>query len=708
MPQAFSLQALATGLATLTFDLADKAVNVLTLEALDELDRLLGELADRSDVECLLLLSAKPSSFIAGLDVAEIAGVTDPAQAEQGARFGQELFERWSRLPFPTIAAVQGTCVGGGTELCLASDYILISDREDIRIGLPEIRLGIVPAWGGCSRLPRRIGISAALDIILAGKAVSARKAYEIGLVDALIPDAAFLHQVRRFAENLIAGERPQSRRPPKAKRLLDSNPVGRRLVFNQARKRVLERTGGHYPAPLRALEVIAIGISQGLTAGLDAEVRATGELAVSPVCKNLMHVFRLFDDAKRSTPRGAPDSVDNVAVLGAGVMGGGIAQVVADKADVPVRLKDLETDLLASGLAHAGKLFHQQVEKKRMSRAQAERKMSLLRPTLDYSGLERADLVIEAIVEDLEIKQQVLAEIAERVSPRTILASNTSSLSIDAIGHQVTPPDRVGGMHFFNPVHRMPLVEVVRGRATSDRVISTLVAFSRRLGKIPVVVRNGPGFLVNRLLAFYTTEALWLLADGYSVEEIDQAMTDWGMPMGPLALIDEVGIDVAVKVAQSLAKAFGDRLSVPEWARTIPTTGQLGAKSGRGFYRYAEGQRKDPNAEIYASIDSGPPESRTEVSHRVDRMLLRMVDEAARCLEEKIVESAADLDLAMIAGTGFPPFRGGLCRWADQQGLTDLRSTLERFSTEVGRRFQPSEALGRTAAGGGFYARFD
>lgn len=708
MAGAFRLRVEDDGLATLTFDLESKKVNVFTLEVLAELDELLTELAQRREVKCLTVLSAKPTSFIAGLDIQEIAGVTDPEAAAEGSRAGQRLFARFSQLPFPKITAVQGTCLGGGTELCLAGDHILISDREDIRIGLPEIRLGIVPAWGGCSRLPRRLGVAAALEIILGGKTVNPRRAYEIGLADALIPDAGFRRQVRRFATRIMNGERPNPRRLALKSRLLERNPIGRGVVFSQARKQVLERTGGHYPAPLRALEVVEIGVSKGLVAGLEAEARATGELAVSPVCKSLMHVFRLLEDIKHAPLPGEPASVEIPAVIGAGVMGGGIAQLIADQADLPVRLKDLDTGPLARGMAHAARLFQEQVERRRLSKAQAKRKTSLLHPTLDYTGFAGADLVIEAIVEDLEIKQKVFAQVAELVAPETILASNTSSLSIDRIGSKTPRPDRVVGMHFFNPVHRMPLVEVVRGRATSDRVVSTLVAFCRHLGKTAVVVKDGPGFLVNRLLGFYMTEALWLLDEGSAVEDIDQAMTDWGMPMGPLALIDEVGIDVGVKVAHILAAAFGRRLWVPGWAQAIPDSGHLGVKSGRGFYSYVGGKRKGPDPEIYKTIGKGPPHHRTVTSQMVDRMVLPMVSEGARCLEEEIVDSAASLDLAMIMGTGFPPFRGGLCRWADQQGLAALQKTLAKLSTEVGDRFLPADALERTRAAGGFYARFD
>lgn len=705
MSSALRLEVPASGLATVIFDLPGRKVNVFTREVLAELDSLLAELAERRDIRCLILLSGKPDNFIAGADIDEIAAVEDPAAAEEGVRHGQRLFSRWSALPFPTVAAVRGTCLGGGTELCLASTHTLISDRADIRIGLPEVRLGIVPAWGGCARLPRRVGIAAALDIILAGKAINSRKAFRIGLADALLPDASFLHEVRDWAASAAAAGRDARRRSDLKRLLLEKNPLGRRIVFNQARKRVLARTGGQYPAPLRAIEIVEAGVTRGLDAALDAEARAAGELAVSPLCKNLVHVFRLVEGAKRNGSTAEPLPVRAAAVLGAGVMGGAIAQLIADRANIPVRLKDIGTEPLASGLAHAASLFDQQVERRRLSRSAAKTKMGLLHPTLDYSGFEGLDLVIEAIVENLEVKRQVFAEVAGHMPEGAVLASNTSSLSIDLIAADTPRPERVVGMHFFNPVHRMPLVEVIGGDRTSEEVLTTIVQFARRLGKTPVVVGNGPGFLVNRLLGFYMTEALWLLDEGFSVADIDRAMTDWGMPMGPLTLIDEVGIDVVVKVGHILAAAFGDRLPQPSWADRLAESGRLGAKAGLGIYRYEKGRRKAPDPEIGRLFELPQPTRAGEPSRFVDRMVLPMVNEAARCLAEGVVRSPADLDLAMIMGTGFPPFRGGLCRWADQQGLGDLKSVLERLSSEVGGRFRPSDALERAVVVGGLYA---
>jgi 3-hydroxyacyl-CoA dehydrogenase/enoyl-CoA hydratase/3-hydroxybutyryl-CoA epimerase len=712
MTSIFRLEVGTDRLATLTFDTPDKKVNVFTRAALAELEQLLSELAGRQDVGCLILLSGKRGSFIAGADVEEIARVTDPVEAEAGSRLGHRLFAAWEALPFPTVAAIQGTCLGGGTELALASTYRVASDGASTKIGLPEVRLGILPGWGGCTRLPRRIGIAEALDLILTGRNVAGKKALKLGLVDALLPDARFLDQVRDFARERIDKKRQEQEKGGGIdfkELLLEKNPFGRKVVFDQARKKTLEESRGHYPAPLRAIEVVRVGIEDGMRAGFDAEARALADLATSRISKSLVHVFRLTEEAKREAglPGGAPHTVQRVAVLGAGVMGGGIAQLVSAEADLPVRMKDVRPEALASGMAHAAGLFDRQVQRHRLEAPAARRKMALLQPTLEYTGFAACDLVIEAIIEKLEVKQDVFAELAKHVPETAVLASNTSSLSIEKIGARTPHPERVVGMHFFNPVHKMPLVEVIAPAGAAPWAVNTVFDLTRKLGKTPVLVKDAPGFLVNRLLSFYSAEALWLLDEGYRIEDLDRAMTDWGMPVGPMVLTDEVGIDVSTKVAHILHEAFGDRLVFPAWLDRVPDSGRLGTKNGKGFYRYEGKDRKEPDPAVYSLLGLQPRVSDPDPGRIADRMVLPMVNEAARCLEEGVVRSAADLDLSLIFGTGFPPFRGGLCRWADQEGLGQMIATLERLASTVGDRFEPSEALGRTAEAGGFYARF-
>ncbi len=702
MSDALRLEVDATGFATLTFDLPERGANIFTREVLAEFEALLAELRGRTDIRMLMLRSAKPGIFIAGADVAEIAAVDDPEQAAAGSRLGHRLFAAWESLPFPTGVAIAGTCVGGGTELALASTWIVMADGDAARIGLPEVRLGIVPGWGGCTRLPRRVGLRAALDLILTGRNLSGRRAQRIGLADVVVPAAGFDHLAAEWLRTRIDRRRP-ARRGGLADLLLEGNPLGRRVVFAQARKRTLAQTRGRYPAPLRALEVVATGLERGPSAGFEAEARAIGELAVLPVTKNLIHIFHLTEQVKRTAPSAEP--VRRPAVIGAGVMGGGIAHLIADQARLPVRIKDIRTAALATAVAHAASLFDRQVRRRRLTAAQRRQRLALLQPTLEDASLGASDFVIEAVVENLEVKQQVMAELDRRLASDAILATNTSSLSIDAIGSRTAHRGRVVGMHFFNPVDRMPLVEVIAGPHTAPAALDAVSAFARRLGKTPVVVHECPGFLVNRLLMFYSAEALWLIDEGYRIEDVDRAMTDWGMPMGPLRLADEVGLDVAAKVGHILGDAFPDRLAFPTWLDRLPEGGRLGLKNGRGIYLYEKGKptRVDPAA--VAEIGVAAVRRSPDLATLAHRMVLPMVNEAARCLDERIVDGPGSLDLAMIFGTGFPPFRGGLCRWADGFGLDRLIADLERLATEVGARHEPSPALRRFAAQGGFYA---
>jgi len=703
--QAFHLAVDADGLATLTFDAPGRSVNVFDQAVLEELEALCADLAGRTDISCLVLLSGKDKGFIAGADLDLIAGVTDPKLAEQGSRFGQSVFAAWEALPFPTVAAIRGICVGGGTELALASTFRVISDREDSKIGLPEIKLGILPGWGGCTRLPHRIDLPDALDMILTGRNIRAKKALKTGLVDALLPEAGFSAHLRRFALDHLDAKRPDEGFDWK-ELLLEKNPLGRRLVFDRARGNVLAKTGGHYPAPLRALEVVRTGLEDGPEAGFDAEAKALAELATSTVCKNLIHVFRLTEAGKkeRGPEGGKPREIRDTAVLGAGAMGGGIAQLIAYQVGVPVHMKDINHDALGQGMEAASGLFRKLAEKRRLSEPEAKRRLELIRPTLTYDGFRRTDLVVEAVVEKMGVKQQVFAEVAEAAAEGAVLASNTSSLSIAGIGDKTPSPERVAGFHFFNPVHKMPLVEVIASEHTSADTLATLFRFCHDLGKTPVLVKSSPGFLVNRLLMFYQVEALWLLDAGYRIEDLDRALERWGMPVGPMALGDEVGLDVAIKVAHILEDAFGDRLPLPGWLDVMVEENRLGKKTELGYYTWDGRKRKDPDPEVYQRLGVSGDVEDPDPRYIVDRMVLPMIDEAARCLDEGVVSGPDKVDLSMILGTGFPPFRGGPCRWADREGLGRIVETLERFAEEVDERYTPSDALRARAERGGFY----
>jgi 3-hydroxyacyl-CoA dehydrogenase/enoyl-CoA hydratase/3-hydroxybutyryl-CoA epimerase len=706
---ALSLDVSGDGVAWLIFDRPDARLNILSSGVMAQLDALLGEIeagARAGRIRAVVVRSGKDGSFIAGADVNEIADVTDPEAARAGAAAGQRLFLRLDRLPVPTVAAVDGICLGGGTELILACDVRIASDRPETRIGLPEVRLGIIPGWGGTTRLPRVVGLSDALGMILTGTNVSARRAQRIGLVAERMHPAILYQRAAELALELARGGRAVER-PKKslARRVLDSNPVGRRVVLRQARRQVLRETKGHYPAPLAALEVVRRAHGLPLEDALAVEAEAVARLVVDSVSRNLIHVFRLFEAAKKTGPAGVtPRTVQRVAVLGAGVMGGGIAQLLAHR-NLDVRLKDIDTAALGLGLRHARELFERQVTRGRLERRDVERHMDAIAPTTDYSGFGTVDLVIEAVVERLDVKRQVLREAESRARPDCILTTNTSSLSVTALQRALDRPRNFAGMHFFNPVHRMPLVEVIRGEQTSDEAVATAVALARRLDKTPVVVRDGPGFLVNRILAPYLNEAGWLLAEGASIEQVDRTLRRFGMPMGPFRLLDEVGLDIARHAGAVMASAFGERLDPPPPIMALEKIRLTGRKGGRGFYIYQDGREERVNEDIYGQLAGALPQQRRTVDEQeiLDRTLLVMVNEAARALDEGIVATPGDVDVGMIAGTGFPPFRGGLLRWADSLGMHTVRHRLGQLEDRHGARFAPADGiLHRTSFYGG------
>lgn len=688
------------GLAEVRFDDPERSHNVLTEDVLRGFASVLDELegsARSGALRGVLIYSGKPGTFIAGADVEAIASVEDPAAGQEAARFGQALFQRVHLLPVPTVVAIDGVCLGGGTELSLACRYRVASDDKRTKIGLPEVQLGILPAWGGTTRLPRLIGLQAALDLLLTGKTLDAKRAQRRGLVDAVLPAAPFLAEARRFLEQRIEGApAPERPRPGLLTRILDG--PGAAIVFSQALKRVMAQTGGHYPAPLRILDVARSSRGRSLADALEHEARAAGELIASGVSKNLIHVFHLREAARKGTGTEGPVeplSVERLGILGAGVMGGGIAQLAAYNG-IQVRLKDIRHEAVAHALDHANGLFQKAVKRRSLDRRDAAQRMERISGGLTYDGFGQADLVVEAVVERMDVKKSVLAEVEQRMKAESVLASNTSSLSIDEMAAALAHPDRFGGFHFFNPVHRMPLIEVVRGTATSDRTVATLYRLAVRLGKVPVVVRDGPGFLVNRILGPYLNEAGFLLGEGASVEGIDRAAKAFGMPMGPLRLIDEVGIDIARHAGSALFEGLGERMRPSPVLEAVAASGRLGRKGGVGFYAYEGDREKGVDPEIYGALGSSVPGERRphEDGEITARLVLTMVNEAARILEDGIVRRAGDVDLGMIMGTGFPPFRGGLLRHADRLHPRAIVDRLQELAGRIGPRFEPAPLL--------------
>ncbi|GMR21760.1 MAG: fatty acid oxidation complex subunit alpha FadJ [Acidobacteriota bacterium] len=686
-------------IAWITFDSPGEKVNTLSRAVMERLETILSELEARPEVGGGIITSAKDGMFLAGADVAEFQTITDGEIAASAVRAGQAIMDRVEALPFPVVAAIGGVCLGGGTEIALACDARVGSDHPRFQIGLPEVNLGILPAWGGTTRLPRLIGLQKALEFILRGRGIDAKRAERLGIIDRAVAHAELGRRALELLRDLQDGKKPKRRKRSLAEWLLTANPIGRSLLFSQAKKRALAQTQGHYPAPLAIIDVLREG-RRSRRRSLELEVARAKELLPGDVSKSLVHLFFLNEAAKKDPGTGAsPRSIEAAALLGAGTMGGGIARILSS-ADVSVRLKDISPDALGQGLRAARAIFEKRRKRRRITRWELERRMALITTTLDFSGFRRADVVIEAIVEDLAIKKSVLGELEPHVSADCIIATNTSTLSVSDMQSVLGDPARMAGFHFFNPVDRMPLIEVIRGKDTDDATVASLVALAKRLGKTPVLVNDGPGFLVNRILGPYLNEAGHFLAEYGNVEAIDRAFVDFGMPMGPLRLLDEVGLDVAQKAGKVLNAAFGERAAPSPVVDKLVAEGRLGKKSGRGFYRYdgkpgkrgKPGKKEMPDATVLAL--AGVDRKQVPAAELIERGIGLMVAEAARCLDDNIVASAGELDLAMVMGTGFPPFRGGLLRYADGYGLNRIADNLKKWQDERGSRFEPPESL--------------
>ncbi len=683
----------------LTFDRPDSSANVFDRATIEELNDHLEFIAGAPELKGVVLTSAKPSIFIAGADLHALAGASAVDLASL-IELGQNVFSRLAGLPVPTVAAIHGACVGGGYEVCLACNARFASPDRATKIGLPETQLGILPAWGGSTRLPRLIGLPRALDVILGGKTLTAQQALNYRLVDELVPRERLVE----FACRQISAHGSKGRRRRHAwKRWLTNNRLVAAALSLRVESQLLQKTRGHYPAVFKALEVVSRGVSRPVAGSLALEREAILELAQTEECHNLIRIFFLQEHAKKRSCRSANATaaakpIARAAVIGAGAMGAGIAHWLSSRG-LPVILRDISAEQVAKGMAAVSQLYHDGVKRHLLTRIEARAGLDRIFPSAAEVPLHNADLVIEAAVEKMELKKKIFERLGELAGPDTVLATNTSALSVSEIAANTRSPERVVGIHFFNPVHRMQLVEVVVGRQTSPEVAERALRFAQQIGKLPVVVKDSPGFLVNRILMPYLIEAGHLFEAGASTGDIDEAMLDFGMPMGPLRLIDEVGVDVAHHVAGELEARFSDRMPSPRVLAQMLKAGLLGRKTERGFYLYHT-KNPEPNSglSLFQEKDWAEGFGREELQRR---LVLLMINEAARCLEEEIVAEPSDVDFAMIMGTGFAPFRGGPLRYADSQGGASVIGEMKRLADSGAGYFEPCALLQTMATEG-------
>jgi len=699
--KTFSLVRQENGIAHLLMDVKGDSMNTLKAAFADEIAEILKEIREDKSIVGLVLASGKADSFVAGADVHMLAGCTSAAEATALSRQGQMIFDQLENLTIPVVAAVHGACLGGGLELAMACHAIVCSDSPKTALGLPEVQLGLLPGGGGTQRLPKRVGIQKALDMMLTGKQLRPKQALKAGLVIDVVPNSVLLKTAEQLA--LSGKVKAKARQLSMMDKLLEGNGVGRSIVFNQATKMVLGQTKGNYPAPLKIIDCVRVGVEQTPAKGYQVEADHFGQLVMSDVSAQLRQVFFATTDMKKEQgiEGVAPEKISSVAVLGGGLMGGGIAFVTATKAKLPVRIKDISHQGISSALKYGYDLLNKRVKRRFIRHSEMQNQLALITGTTEYSGFKQADIVVEAVFEDLTLKQNMVADIESHCKESTIFASNTSSLPIGQIAEQAIRPENVIGLHYFSPVDKMPLVEIIPHEKTSDQTISTTVAFAKKQGKTPIVVKDKAGFYVNRILAPYMNEAAILLLEGCSIEALDKAMVKFGFPVGPMQLLDEVGIDIGAKIGPILQAELGDRFAPPAAFSKLIDDGRLGKKNQKGFYQYkTKSKKKLVDDSVYSLL--GLQVSNTAVTDaQAERCVYMMLNEAARCLDEGIIRNARDGDIGAIFGIGFPPFLGGPFQYMDKIGAATLVSKLTQWQTEFGERFAPCEALVKMAEHG-------
>jgi len=694
----FSLIRQENGIAHLVMDVVGESMNTLKAEFVDEIATMLAEIKADNTITGIVLMSGKADSFVAGADINMLASCKTAEQATAISRQGQMIFDQIESLTIPVVAAINGVCLGGGLELAMACHARVCSDNVKTALGLPEVQLGLLPGSGGTQRLPKLVGIQKALDMMLTGKQLRAKQALKIGLVTDVVPNTVLVE----VAEKLILSGKVKTKPAKKTtikssliNRFLEETTIGRKIVFSQASKTVLSKTKGNYPSPSKIIDCVKVGVEQSPAKGYQVEANHFGELVMSPVSAELRQIFFATTEMKKEqgVTGVAAIPVNKVAVLGGGLMGGGIAFVTATKANVSVRIKDIAHKGIHYALKYSFDLLNKKVKRRFMRKSEMQNQMAMITGTTDYSGFKEIDVVIEAVFEDLSLKQSMVADIESHCKESTIFASNTSSLPIGQIAEKAARPENVIGLHYFSPVDKMPLAEIIAHEKTSDQTISTTVALAKKQGKTPIVVKDKAGFYVNRILAPYMNEAALILLDGEPVEKLDKSLVKFGFPVGPMQLLDEVGIDIGAKIGPILQAELGDRFTPPAAFDKLISDGRLGKKVKKGFYQYNGVKKKTVDESIYAllGITKTDKISSDDISARCVYMML---NEAVRCLDEGIIRNARDGDIGAIFGIGFPPFLGGPFRYIDSIGANNIVSRMSDWQVTLGERFAPCEKL--------------
>lgn len=703
MTKALTIERREDNVAIIWFDLPNESVNLLRPELLDEFHTVFDTLRDDSSIRGIVLASGKEDNFCVGADVNLLAKLDSVEEISQLTHTVHRLMDQIEDFSIPIVAAIHGTCVGGGLEMALACHGRVASDAEATSFGLPEVKLGIIPGAGGTQRLLATVGLEEALNLILTGNTISADKAASLGIVEETVPKWILIDVAAEHARELAAsGQKEDGRSLLSLDRirslLLEDNPAGRRILFNQAKEQVLARTQGNMPAPLRAIEVIRTGVEDGPEAGYQAEAEAFGELAMSPEARELIYLFLTRQELKKESGVDDPDiaarEVRKAGVIGAGLMGSGIAYVTAVEAGLPVRLKDINHKEIRGGLKSIHDILARRVSRGKFTEWEKTTYLTRIHPTTGYTGFGRADVVIEAVVEDIDIKHQVLREVEEHTPENAIFASNTSSIPISKLAEASTNPAHVLGMHYFSPVHKLPLLEIIATEQTAPEAVATCVALGKRQGKTVIVVNDGPGFYTTRILGPYLNEAFRMLMQGVSIKSIDNAIESFGFPMGPIRLLDEVGIDIAHKIMAIMHDAFGERMQSPTSIERLIEDERYGEKNGRGFYKYNGENGEEVDESVYNVLGITPDKTLLDEQTIQERCVLQMVNEAAYCYGEGILRSARDGNIGAVFGLGFPPFLGGPFRYIDARGAGHIVQRLEHYQAQHGERFAPAPAL--------------